>query len=674
MTTKQDDVTSPAPFEPFTCLTADVKRQVKNLSLAGLTRIVGEEAAYKSAIALAVRLAVSGEYDAVGKLPSELLTLAADKSLGMEITLSGPSGTAEWRLLVDPDTGKAKRPNPPTFEGRIASLTDDERFCIIPTDAIRELLKNTRSERGAREAFLRRFGGGLKDLEVPPVLDEQEQVEWKNAVATCRQKVGEDVSADTLLAELSRFFKEQAAAKKREVTPTENILKEKQRQLAQLNANEGLAPELLPERERQLKLALAFEQATKDRKDLAELQSQLNAAQLDIDAGIRMEKTRTDAHVATLADIDVRRSQAETERSNAFDELIKTTKKLAFDELNMVAYKKALDKGENKCPYCPSKFDSAVTVLRDTHKAFEARFIASSDAQTATQAALAQAETARHMLDAERAACLSEYQRQSWATSNVQDAFRRKFAETSASMQVIEKRLVGAPTKGPNISVPTLQKEIQDLTAYVDAKAALVREGAKLRKAEKAQELFKRFEKTAVELQKDVMARVARRASDEVTQGMFGERTARLNSESCEWTVVGRDGEQHTWGAMCGTERTALRLALAAAWTRGSPLRLAIFDDEDMVGLSRKGLQDFYDTCQMLQQRGDFTQVIIVSNRPEVMPTNAGSWLTILCEPKTTLEDIEREQRVEVSEAVEVVQSQTAMRMPTGPTGLDAGV
>jgi hypothetical protein len=45
---------------------------------------------------------------------------------------------------------------------------------------------------------------------------------------------------------------------------------------------------------------------------------------------------------------------------------------------------------------------------------------------------------------------------------------------------------------------------------------------------------------------------------------------------------------------------------------------VAIFDDEDLVGLSSKGLRNFRDQCVTLQMRGDFTQVILVQNRPDL--------------------------------------------------------
>jgi len=627
-------------YQPFTSLTGDVKRRVKDLSLGPLTRIVGEEGAYKSAIAIAVKLALTGEYDAVGKLPSELLTLAADQSLGIEVTLSGPSGDAEWRLPVDPDTGKAKRPDRPVFSGAIASLTEDERYCIVPTDAVRDLLKNAKGERKAREAFLRRFGGSIRELSTPDVLDEQEHEAWTKAVGDCKSRLtggGEEHSADSLLAMLSESFRALASAKQKELKPLDLLLKEKQKTLTRLEMQDGLTPELLPEKERQLQLAKNFEEAQLDHAELAKVNEALRAIQTEIDADVADEATRTTAHTTRLSAIDRGREEAEVERVKAFDAVLTATKKLAFDELNEQAYRRALDKGENKCPYCPTKFGESSSLLRDTHKAFGDRLVKSTFALESAKTALAVAEANKKERDVERADCVQAFQQETWKRTTTQDDLRRRLVEASSRQKTLTTKLVAAPKVAPKLTVATLTKEVQDLKSFVEAKSALSKDGGRLRKLQKEQDLYKKLGETAIELQKTVMLRVSKRASEEVTQGMLGGRRAMLDPESCEWVVVGQDGEAHTWGAMCGTERTSLRLALVAAWTRGSPLRVPIFDDEDMVGLSRKGLRDFYDVCEALQVRGDFTQVIIVSNRPDETPSSS-NWLTILCEPRATID------------------------------------
>ena len=176
-----------------------------------------------------------------------------------------------------------------------------------------------------------------------------------------------------------------------------------------------------------------------------------------------------------------------------------------------------------------------------------------------------------------------------------------------------------------------LEEKIDTLREVAEHRLKLQEEGLRLRVLEEEYALLKVLEKEAIDMQKRVMESVAKTASDEVSKGMPAGRRAFLNPVDCEWSVIGRDGERHVWGAMCGTEKTGLMLGLMSAWTRGSPVRVGILDvDEDIIGLSRKGVVDFFSQCAKLVKDGDMTQIIIVYNRPEEVPD---SWHKIVRGP-----------------------------------------
>lgn len=632
--------TTPA-LSHFTALTSNVKEVVKELPLGPLTAIVGEEGTYKSSLSIAMRLALTGRYEPVGHNPSDLIALAADALVGIEVRLSGKSGLAEWRLKVDPETGKPKKSVPPHFEGEIGNLTEDERYCIVPTDSVRDLLKSARGDKKLREAFIRRFGGSIKEV-VCPFTDEEEDAKekkaWDAGVDECKRKMDADASADTLLATLSEHFRKESGAKRREISPIEKFVEEKKRQLSQMEMTGGIAPELLPELEEEYQAALAWENSEADRQAKKEAEEDINGS--DGLGGLKSEveparQELADAELATKQLKEELKLQLETMHkrvADAYSDSIHATRAAATYATLADLYREQEQKGLMKCRFCPNEFDSIDPVIA-TRKLFEERAEArSSDAEKADE----EYKLAKH---AELTLESSVMQRIS-AQELCERIAKEKFEDCVDTVESEEKnladinaRLAKCPKTKPVKSSIELQTQLNAYKAATDARVATEREALRLRKLEKEYDLFKKLEGEAMVLQKAVMSRVARRASDEVSLGMTDGRRARLDAVSCEWYLTRKDGKEYgPFGALCGTEKTALMLGLVAAWTRGSPLRVAIFDDEDMVGLSTKGIADFYTQCEQLYDRGDFTQIVIVNNRPELVPTN-GRWNVILRSP-----------------------------------------
>ena len=612
----------------FTSYSGSVKERIKNLSLGPLTCITGPEASYKSSIGIGMRLALTGLYEPIGKLPSELIKLAADKTLGINATLQGPDGDAEWNLFVDPDTGKAQKPGSPKFSGKIDALTPDERYCIIPTDSLRDLLKNAKGDRKLREAMIRRFGGDLKSLPVPEVLDEASLEVWHAGVKTCRFKLDDTATADLLLASLSEHFRSEAGRLGKEKKPIESYVATKKQAIREAEILGGCSPEMLPTYEKRLAALVeagkfaAKRQEFKDLKDdLVVRQSVLLALRLDREnklTELRLDETRLETSEEAL------KFALENLQAN----LISCVEKHSVARYMADQYKAKIDAGDSKCLLCDNRGVNLERTMNFFVSKAELRATERSEIEQKIETTKKDLLHISSQLGVKRGE-LSQYDYVSM--SKVRDA-ENTISGHEARILTLEEEISKAPQIIYNDTEADLRTKIDNIKASLNAKTELARKVAELSTLETKQGIYKKLEKEAIETQKILMRRIAVTASVEVSKGMLGGRSARFDSETCEWFVVRPDGQEYSWVTACGTEKTSLMLGLAAAWTRGSPLRVAIFDDEDMVGLSAKGITDFYSQCETLYSQGDFTQVVVISNMIDLAP-KGGKWLTIVRDP-----------------------------------------
>jgi hypothetical protein len=624
---------SPSPLRHFTSYTGNVKEALKELPLSGLNAIVGEEATYKSTIAIGIRLALSGKYEPVGSLPSDLISLAADPLVGIHCLLSGPDGFAEWRLKVDPETAKPKRPEPPHFEGPINALSEDERYCIIPTDSVRDLLKGARGDKKLREAFLRRFGGALKDIPTPFALEDEEKKVWEEAKADIARRLGDDSSADSVLAGLSEYFRKESIAKRKEITPIERFVSDKKTWLTQQEMAEGLAPELVDEYREQLAKAIAWDACESDRKAKATLEGTIKGKREELETAekglLTCRQEQLELNEASKTSLDA----AIAESKGAREKTVKTRSAVAAYKMLAELYAKSEEENLAKCRFCSTEF-ADLEPIKATRKLFEERV-------AAREAEAAEAEKAEHetkvRLDQKQAELTDErlrLAREEMGLSQTVANARRTIESSEAELKATTVRLAKSPKSYSGPAASELQEKVAVIDQMAQSRAALEREGLRMRRLEREYGVLKKLEGEAMAVQKLVMKKVAKVASDEVSLGMLDGRRARLDPVTCDWYMTRRDGKEYgPFGVLSGTERTSLLLGLVGAWTRGSPLRVAIFDDEDMVGLSTKGIRDFYTQLEELYDRGDFTQVVVVNNRPELVPQD-GRWNTILRTPR----------------------------------------
>lgn len=613
------------PIPPADVYSGNIKIDLSNLSIANRRVVIaGEEESFKSAIAIGVRLALTGEYDLIGKQPSDLLKLAADPEQGIHVEIQGVGWSAEWNLRVDPSTGKAKKPDRPIFSGALAKLTDDERYCIIPTNSVRDLMKNARGDRKLREAILRRFGGVREMPEPIGALNEQEKTMWADAIVVCKKSLGVDASiTDTLLASLTEYFRKEALAQNKIAKVARETFVAKKKELAKPVPG----AEQLSKYQAQIPQAQAFEASEKERERIQQLKIEIATTEAKLETLEAASSSMKTKQHAVLRDAQEQHEKALDIEKAALTAMLESTRKLGNAEVSFAVYTKYIATNNLSCPYCSHKFASQEELQAyadEWQKRVSTRQLILTNCTTVHAEAMATVKDTGRALES----CRGLGQVDEVMSGGEIEALRKtvgKLRGEYATAETALKQVIAY--KGP--SSVELQQKIAAITNVQKSKAALVVEEARVRSLEERYDVYKVLEKEAGELQKMVMEEVAMTASNEISLGMTDGRVASLDPTSMEFYVTDRNGVPRVYpGATSGTQRTSLLLGFAGAWTRGAPIRIGIFDDEDVVGLTSKGIRDFYVALEAAIDRGDFTQVIFVTNRPDLVPQN-GLWHAI---------------------------------------------
>ena len=89
----------------------------------------------------------------------------------------------------------------------------------------------------------------------------------------------------------------------------------------------------------------------------------------------------------------------------------------------------------------------------------------------------------------------------------------------------------------------------------------------------------------------------------------------------CRWEVYGTDGRAHPRGAASGAEWSALAVAVACAWSEGSPIRILLIDDADLTGFSAENVRNLLEGVSKAVSDGRLTQALVAWSRPEEIPS-----------------------------------------------------
>lgn len=609
-------------IRPFTSLKTNVKVQAE-VPLGPLTLIVGEAESGKSAIGNdSVRLALTGKHK-VGHNPSDLLQLALNPRTGLEVRMDGPDGAATWTLKVGPD-GKAKRPDAPDFTGALANLTEEERAHLLPTYSLSDFMQ-ARGQKKVREALLRRWGGGIEALQPPMGLLPVEKLAWDAACRAVENKVEEKTSA-SILAGLSEVFRKSALERSRMVKPLMTEIERRKQELR----NSTRPSDMLPTLEQQLKAVQTKPLIEREKQEIERISNGRTAS------ADRLEVLREVARKAQVA-LDAAQAEydrVEAEHTTTLKELRALEDKVIAQQILVKACDRQIEEGHSKCPLCTSPSidvqDLKQRLVKKIEVESEARARLKDRFGTSEKTLL----TARKNLDDARFSLKT----QSAQLENAEKAFRDLDSSTNDRIQQLErsiklheKEVAKAPALYPGSTEETLRADIEAIKLSEQRRNELESEVARLRGLEDEARMYGLLERQAIQMQKDVLTEIGQRASNEVSQRMLNGRRIEFDPVDCEWYIITEQGGRHPYGAFCGTQETAFKLAFARAWTANAPLRVAIFDDYDLIGLSQKGMQQFFTMCEQAVASGDLTQVIVVWNRPDEAPKST-DWNSILVE------------------------------------------
>lgn len=553
----------------FSRYSGNLKETLKDLKLGRMTCITGDETSYKSAIQIGIRLALTGSFADAGALPSVLQELAADPSVGIHVSLTNEDAqSAEWTLPVDKE-GKAKRPGPPIYSG--FQLTEAERYCIIPSVSVKNLLQTARSDTKFREALIRRFAEGEKvtnpfKSEDPDNLLAAEASEWDRLIAAFT-----DMEAEEQLVAMAEHLRSELRKQNAQI------------KTLQLEVSTSLDP--IPDVEA-IQQELAQLGPISSQKDVS-----FWKAQLDSLTGPSLEEA-TKALGSVVAKIQALKQQE--------SKLLEGVGFIRTSIRNLQA--------KDQCPLCTSpltKKDALLTFLQEQERSIE----------QVLNRLLSHLTTLRQEE--------SDLQDQR-AKADYKEKLTAHFQEELAKCVPVEEK--------KQKRIEELQSLLASAATLQSQHDIRVKKTRELVVAQRMASINTTILNEVVSQQRAMLKRVIDRATETIQKYMPAGRKVRVSAEDVELQVADAKGRYHGWVSLSGTERTELLFAFAAAWTEGAPLRVLLIDDEDTVGLSDKGMRDLFKAIEEAISRDEFTQAIVVTNRMNTVPSTG--WTVIKREAK----------------------------------------
>ena len=513
----------------FTHIKSNVKVPV-DADLKQLNLVVGDNRSGKSSVVSdAIRLGLTGKHPA-GHHASQLASLAPKNADQLYVELT--NGSIEAKFYVDNLQSKPKKP-------RHSAPYDQDQ---LPLALASEILSYDKSK--AREAIFSRFGE-MKKIPTPTALDAAQKALWKTGV---KEVTGPDAAAK--LAELAKWMRKEKLARGREVKSLEK----------EIESLKGLAlegVEEIPTLEAQLEAAQQYEAQEKSRLLVDEYETRLKNLQTQVQG---FQKSIQEKQA------DVQRLTASLENAEEQKEQLDRAK------VALGVIERIISAGSCvTCPICAS----------------------STNANGVAQAHKAAKETVE--LREEQYGQYAAMQEESFTLSGEIDQLTRQVSEAErhvlAANQALSSLSEGSTTySGPGSDI--LQDRIRELRLLDANRQQLEAKVEGRRTAKKNAAVAKDLEKEAGKLLQDLLAGVRTKAEEAVNRYMPDNFQVELNLEGdlCQWVIVGEDNRAHNKSAMAGSERAALIVGLALAWTEGQALRVLSLDDESLAMLSPKNL------------------------------------------------------------------------------------
>ena len=513
----------------FTHIRSNVKVPV-DAKLKQLNLVVGDNRSGKSSVVSdAIRLALTGKHP-MGHHASQLANLAPKGADQLYVELT--NGTSEAKFYVDNLQSKPKKPRHSSpFEGQ------------LPLALASEILSFDRSK--AREAIFSRFGS-VKSVPTPTALDAAQKTLWKTGV---KEVKGADAAEK--LAELAKWMRKEKLARGREVKALE-------KEIESLRSIDTAGIEEIGSLESQLEAAQQYEGQQKSRTLIDDYEAQIVNLQKNISG-----------YEAQLAEKKAKLTVAENLIVNAGKE----KEKLDRAKVALGIIERVIDAGSGvECPICtspcmPENMQQARQSAAETVSLREKQY-----------AQFAQAQEAVDIL------------------TKLITTIQRDIKDAHTSIHVATQALAALSEGSTDYTGPSaddLQDRLRELRQLEISRAQLDEKAEGRRDAKKNAAIAKDLEKEAGRMLQDLLAGVKTKAETAVNQHMPDNFQVELNLEGdlCEWVVIGDDNRAHSKAAMAGSERAALVVGLALAWTEGQDSRVLSLDDESLSMLSPKNLQ-----------------------------------------------------------------------------------
>ena len=630
--TDVDALQAPIPLKPaptiqarveapgfFQRVRSNVKMREMEVPLGPCTAIVSERnRAGKTAVLDAFRLGLTGKHP-VGPHAADLAGLTVDGSYPW-VKLTGGSASTHFRF-----EGGRKTPDL-SLSDAFANIPPEKLASLLPMVSVSELLSLGTAK--AREEVFRRFGGVAMaaDVKAPVVLTEEQLKLWQQATAYVQGSALDKLTgAGTWL----RSFKSQLSGRIRALEAEQQKLREMQAAAAAGTATDDLIRTLqakLNARKKWDATHLVRERLKVSEERLLKLVEEFKALPPEVSDEELMAQVRqlTESPEVTTQEMRVAEQERAVKAATNAVQVFTLTTKL-----------RTMLHGGSACLICerPSgelnveELEQKAKALLEEHRAL---------LENAKSRLLAETEKLQTLK--------TELQRRVIELQSAHSMQRSRRDRLKMDLRVARDALVagqqmaaeaGATGEPPPETQPELTRQLEALNVAKVEAGRSSQLAAELRELSIEMEDVKTVEKEVSTAIGALVGVVAAAANEAVNRWMPPDFKAVLmladeeDKPVCRWEIIGTDGRPHPRGAMSGAEWAALTVAIACAWTEGQEYRFLLLDDADIAGFNPTNLRATLTMLAKAVQEGKLTQVLVAWSRPEEIPTQGWSVVSL---------------------------------------------
>jgi hypothetical protein len=592
------------------------------------TLYVGRNQSGKSGRLISVRYALGGVAGwTLGVHGSDIATLAPE---GSEVFLAELSSeVALARFEAKSEGGKWREPEKkPLFEGLLKQLTPEQREKVLPLVAMSDLL--TLGPDLGRRALMERFGNARTVPEPAKLLPDQKKL-WDSTLAKTVEamtKKADPLSgtaavlpdpSDVLVA-LNKAFNKLKLDAGKKIKGLDASVEERRDRLAK----EAAGAEQLPALRDQLKVASAWESVAHFREKIQQLEAdkaRYREAAAPIQASDAARPQREADQAARRQELEAAIATAEQQVAAIGEDIAAQLGKLSWG----TNLKAAIERSSTSCPLCkttkihlengtimPYNRDSILAVVGPGVAVRELSVKTAQDRLHEAQAGLQNAHAAKQAFE-------NQIMSAKQADGQVRQRLTQEHARILSAEGVVKEALTrsNAPASysGPGSAV--LKAQIEALEAAEVARKKLDDDTSMLRVLKAEQKLAKDLEEESKKELDRFIARVQETAEAAVNRYMPDGLRAALDLDGNTWNVIDTKGHPRSKHTMCGFESGSLVVALASAYTEGSPLRVLTLDDPDIAGVGLENVPRFFGALSRAVAQGWLTQLFVAGNRLE---------------------------------------------------------